>query len=91
MNTVDTKMNQIKLLIKDIKNVPCDACGSETFNPVIILKRLPAIASPTGQESLVPIQVFSCQDCGHINEEFLREVGEINTGKQEGELSQDPS
>ena len=70
--------NQIRLDLKDIKNVPCDACDSEMFNAAFILKRLPAIASPTGKESLIPVQLFSCAACGHINEEFLKEVGTIN-------------
>ena len=44
-------------------------------------KRLSALVSPSGKEQLVPIPVFRCDDCGHINDEFLpkseKEISEV--------------
>ena len=31
------------------------------------LKKISALVSPTAQESIVPVQVYSCGNCGHIN------------------------
>ena len=31
------------------------------------LKKLSALVSPTGQEAIIPVQVYSCGNCGHIN------------------------
>jgi len=52
-------------------DVVCDNCGNYTFLPVMMMKRLSAIISPTGQEAIIPMQVFSCNACGWINKEFL--------------------
>jgi len=27
--------------------------------------------SPTGQPALIPVPVFACANCKHVNEEFL--------------------
>ena len=35
-----------------------------------MLKKLSALLSPSGQEALVPVAVFACENCSHINEEF---------------------
>ena len=32
---------------------------------------LSALLSPTGEEAKIPIQVFACAKCGHINKGFL--------------------
>ena len=49
----------------------CEACGHDTFQTVFKLRTISAIASPSGEEMLVPIQAFACVKCGHINKEFL--------------------
>ena len=49
----------------------CEKCENETFNHVFKIRKLSALLSPTGQESMIPIQVICCHKCGHINEGFL--------------------
>ena len=39
----------------------------------VLLKRLSALTSPTGEEMLFPAQLFRCTDCKHINKEFLEQ------------------
>ena len=38
----------------------------------MMLKRVSALLSPTGQEAIVPVGVFACEHCGHVNEEFAK-------------------
>ena len=45
--------------------------GGKVFRQVQMFKRLSALVSPSGKEQLVPVPVFRCDDCGHINDEFL--------------------
>ena len=47
-------------------------CKNETFEPAFIIKHLSALVSPSGQETMMPIQLFKCSKCGHINEKFLK-------------------
>jgi hypothetical protein len=35
------------------------------------MRKLSALLSPTGQETMIPIPVFACAKCGHINKGFL--------------------
>ena len=48
----------------------CEACSNDTFIQVYKMRKLSALLSPTGKPTMIPIQVFACHKCGHINEEF---------------------
>ena len=67
------QMNTSKVQINpnDLEDVVCDKCGSQCFEPTFLFKRLSAVLSPTGQETMVPLQIYRCADCGHINDMFL--------------------
>jgi hypothetical protein len=41
----------------------CESCQNDTFNEVVKIKRLSAIASPTGEEMVLPFKVFICSKC----------------------------
>ena len=49
----------------------CEECGNDTFVQVFKMRKLSALLSPTGQPTMIPMQVFSCAKCGHINPAFL--------------------
>jgi len=49
----------------------CEKCENDTFQQAYRMRKLSALLSPTGQETMIPIQVFCCAKCGHINEGFL--------------------
>lgn len=66
---------QVKVALKDTQDVGCDKCGHKLFTQLMMFKKLSAVMSPTGEESMIPIQVFACNDCGHVNDEFLPPVG----------------
>ena len=55
----------------DMTDVLCDKCGCQTFVPAFLFKHLSAVMSPNGKDTMVPLQVFKCDECGHINEKFL--------------------
>jgi len=50
--------------------ISCESCGGKTFKQTMLLRKMSAIVSPTGQEALIPVAVFACEQCGHVNEEF---------------------
>jgi len=49
----------------------CESCGNDTFVQVYKIRKLSALLSPTGKPTMIPMQVFTCVKCGHINKEFL--------------------
>jgi len=49
----------------------CEECQNDTFTQVYKIRTLSALLSPTGEEAKIPIQVFACVKCSHINKGFL--------------------
>ena len=68
-----TKMQQPQLNIdlSQTTEETCESCENTTFIQVYKMRKLSALLSPTGQQSMIPIQVFACAKCGHINKGFL--------------------
>ena len=48
----------------------CEECGNDTFVQVFKMRKLSALLSPSGQESMIPIQIFACAKCGYVNKGF---------------------
>ena len=49
----------------------CEKCNNDTFIQVYRVRKLSALLSPAAKETLIPIQLFACSKCGHINDVFL--------------------
>ena len=50
--------------------IKCEACDGSTFKQTLLLRKMSALVSPDGQETIIPMQVFACEKCGHVNKEF---------------------
>ena len=61
---------QEQIDISKTSAVKCEKCENPTFKQSLLLRKLSALVSPNGQETLVPVQVFACEKCGHVNIEF---------------------
>ena len=55
--------------------IKCEDCGNYLFITSNVIKRISAIMSPSGQEALVPIQVYRCGYCGKVPKMFLEGAG----------------
>ena len=66
---------QVKVDLKQADTIKCNDCNNYLFITSFILKKLSAIVSPTGQETLIPVQVYSCGNCGKVAEGFLEGSG----------------
>ena len=51
-------------------SVQCEKCENSTFKQTLLIKKLSALVSPNGQETVIPVAVFACEKCGHVNSEF---------------------
>ena len=49
----------------------CEECGHNSFTSVFHIRKLSALVSPSGQETIIPVQAFACVECKHINSDFL--------------------
>ena len=50
--------------------IKCDSCIGQTLKQTLLLRKMSALVAPGGQETIIPMQVFACEKCGHVNKEF---------------------
>ena len=64
--------SQMNIDMSQTTDMKCDKCENDSFKQTILLKKMSALISPNGQEMLIPVAAFSCEKCGHINDEFRK-------------------
>ena len=66
-------MDQMKMNInlEDTTEITCDECGSATFHEAVTLRSISRFITGTAQDGMMPIPIFACDRCGHVNEQFL--------------------
>ena len=67
---------QMQVDLSQTTAVKCESCGHDIFIPAFKMRKMSALLSPHGKETMIPMQVFACAKCGHINEEFLPKLNE---------------
>ena len=65
----------LQLDISKADTIVCEECGNASFIQAFFLKKVSALVSPTGKEAIVPIQVFSCGNCGAIPKNMIEQQG----------------
>ena len=50
----------------------CEKCEGSTFKQTLLISKMSALVSPSGQETIIPTAVFACEKCGHVNEDFVK-------------------
>lgn len=62
---------QINITLDKTTELVCNECNNNTFTEVIFLRKASRFVTGTQQDAIIPITVFSCSKCGHVNEEFI--------------------
>ncbi|TRO56186.1 hypothetical protein E2P64_06210 [Candidatus Bathyarchaeota archaeon] len=57
--------------LKNTEATACEKCGGEAFQEAVLLRKVSSILTGTGKEGYLPVQVFACIACGHVNRAFL--------------------
>lgn len=57
--------------LKDTTAINCEECEWEIFTEGIMLRKISRFVTGTTQDALMPIPVFACAKCGHVNKDFL--------------------
>ena len=74
---------QVKVDLAQAETLKCEYCDNYLFISSTIIKRLSAILSPTGEETLIPIDVYSCGNCGRVPKTMLKGSGVEETPELE--------
>ena len=56
--------------VSQTTSVQCEKCENSTFKQTLLIRKMSALVSSSGQEMVIPIEVFACEKCGHVNTEF---------------------
>ena len=69
------EQEQLKLNISldKTQEIICEKCNHNVFQEGLMLRKASKFLTGTTQDALIPLPVFSCSACGHVNEEFLPE------------------
>ena len=62
---------KLNLTIDQTQSVQCEQCDHNVFEEGLIIRKASGILTGTGQTSYMPIPIFACQKCKHVNSEFL--------------------
>ena len=76
MSQLEREQPGLQIDISKTDTITCDDCGNASFIQAFFLKKVSALVSPTGKEAIVPIQVFSCGNCGAIPKNMMDQIGE---------------
>ena len=63
---------QEQIDINKTSAIKCESCENQTFKQTLLIRKMSALVSPNGQETIVPMAVFACEKCGHVNSEFSK-------------------
>ena len=63
---------QEQIDISKTSAIKCESCENQTFKQTLLIRKMSALVSPNGQETIVPMAVFACEKCGHVNAEFSK-------------------
>ena len=62
---------QMNISLDKTTGVTCDSCKNNIFQEGVMLRKASRFLTGTSQDALIPIPVFTCTKCGHVNDEFL--------------------
>lgn len=68
-----SKLGEPQMSLRDTEAIRCEACECEVFEQGIMLRKVSALLTGTGKPGVVPVPVFICSKCGHVNSEFIPE------------------
>lgn len=66
---------KVNVSLDQTEAVSCEECGSTFFEDGVHLRKASGLLTGTGQTTYIPIPIFACKKCGHVNSDFLpREI-----------------
>ena len=62
---------QMNISLDKTTGITFDKCDNNIFIEGMLLRKASRFITGTAQDAMIPIPVFTCSKCGHVNEEFL--------------------
>jgi uncharacterized Zn finger protein len=61
----------LNITLDKTTGMACDECSNEVFQEGVMLRKASRFITGTAQDAMIPIPVFACSKCGHVNEELI--------------------
>lgn len=61
---------QMMKYLKDATDIKCEECGSLYFKEVLRIKRISKLLTGEQKDTVVPLPVICCAECGHVNKDM---------------------
>ena len=81
MKPIPGQKQQVKVDLSQAETMKCEHCGNYLFIKSSIIKRMSPLMSPTGEEALIPIEIYSCGNCGRVPKDMLKGSGIVEDGE----------
>ena len=65
------EQQQLNISLDKTTGVSCEQCNNNVFQEGVMLRKASRFITGTAQDALIPIPLFACSKCGHVNNEFL--------------------
>jgi len=59
--------------------VLCEECSGKYFDQTLLIRKASGLLTGQSKPSYIPIPVFACKSCGHVNGDFLpKEISSLD-------------
>ncbi len=65
------QQQQLNIPLDQTTAIVCEKCSNNIFIEGLLLRKASRLLTGTAQDALVPVPVFSCSKCGHVNNDML--------------------
>jgi len=65
---------QPNIKASDLKPMTCTECGGMYFRQVMAINKVSRFLTGQDKDTVYPVPVFRCDDCGYVPEEFQPEA-----------------
>lgn len=70
MNQQQSQQQVTLEMMKNATEMKCEECGNDTFQEVLKIRKLSKLYTGQSKDTIIPIPMFACTKCGHINKDF---------------------
>jgi uncharacterized Zn finger protein len=72
-------MQNLNVDINQTLPVVCEECNEKYFEQRLLLRKASGLLTGQSKPTYIPIPVFACTECGHVNGDFLpREIESLD-------------
>lgn len=62
---------QVPISLDQTEGIVCEECQNTYFTEALVIRKASGLLVGSSKPSYIPIPVFQCTMCGHVNSDFL--------------------